>query len=117
MQRLAGKLQQGMQLVQAEKLPQGMQLAQAEKLPQEMKLTETGNLSEVFIEYSELSNAHSERESIQANVVENKMTIHFNPTYHINSQTFNAEEAAKFTMRDFEDFMKRYQADLQRRSY
>ena len=117
MQRLAGKLQQGMQLVQAEKLPQGMQLAQAEKLPQEMKLTETGNLSEVFIEYSELSNARSERESIQANVVENKMTIHFNPTYHINSQTFNAEEAAKFTMRDFEDFMKRYQADLQRRSY
>lgn len=80
---------------------------------------ENADLSETALRYSQLSQARQDKEAgIQGQSIgSNAVTIYFNPTYNVNSQNFNPNEAAKMAMRDFEDLMKRYQHDLQRRAY
>lgn len=72
----------------------------------------------LYSKFSEIRD-YAERKSRNTadNAAQSGVTIYFNPTYNINSATFNHEEAAKLTMRDFEKFMKRYYEDVLRRSY
>ena len=104
----------------------GLKRGQTQPLSQMSRLSdklqnriENADLSETALRYSQLSQARQDKEAgIQGKSIgSNAVTIYFNPTYNVNSQNFNPNEAAKMTMRDFENLMKRYQHDLQRRAY
>ena len=104
----------------------GLKRGQTQPLSQMSRLSdklqnriENADLSETALRYSQLSQARQDKEAgIQGQSIgSNAVTIYFNPTYNVNSQNFNPNEAAKMTMRDFENLMKRYQHDLQRRAY